>query len=168
MLEYESRILPPGFWVSARVYGWSSANYKRVVIHMGSAAIQEQKSEVDQGSVTELDIQGGPSRRSRIAYVLAASGAVLAIAGVLLGILYAILARAWSGEIACNGVRFSILNLLPGTAAVALGLGLLFGIGAMVLHSTQRRAAASAISLSLAGSVVAFLVIAPFALTSCS
>jgi hypothetical protein len=93
---------------------------------------------------------------------------VLAIAGVLLGILHAILARAWSGEIACNGVRCSIFNLLPGTAAVALGLGLLFGIGAMVLHSTQRRAAASAISLSLAGSVVAFLVIASFALTSCS
>ena len=100
--------------------------------------------------------------------MLTVSGAVLAIAGVFLGILFAIFARAWSGDIACNGVQSSILNLLPGMAAVALGLGLLFGIGAMVLHSTQRRAAASAISLSLAGSVIAFLVIAPFALTSCS
>jgi hypothetical protein len=118
--------------------------------------------------VTELDLQGRPSRRSRIAYVLAVSGAVLAIAGVFLGILFAIFARAWSGEIPCNGVRSSILNLLPGTAAVALGLGLLFGIGAMVVHSTRWRAAASAISLSLAGSVVAFLAIAPYALTSCS
>jgi hypothetical protein len=93
---------------------------------------------------------------------------VLAVGGSILAILFAILARAWSGGIACDGVQSLILGLLPAAAAGALGLGLLLGISALVFHPMQWRAAASAISLSIIGSVVAFIAIGLFAATTCT
>jgi hypothetical protein len=93
---------------------------------------------------------------------------VFALGGSILAILFAILARAWSGGIACEGVQALILGLLPAAAAGALGLGLLLGIGALLLHPTQWRSAASAISLSIIGSVAAFIAIGLFAFTTCT
>lgn len=118
--------------------------------------------------MTELDTQGTRPPRARWAERLAVTGAFLALAGIGLGILFAILARAWSGEISCDGIQSSILNVLPGMAVVALALGLLCGLAAIVLRPSEWRAGASAASLAVIGSLVAFIAITPFVFGSCS
>ena len=152
------------------MYGHGTGNYKRVVIHTVSLRrrIKGGYPVVDLPYVTDVDNEGALPRRARIAQVLAVTGTLLAIGGFLLGVLFAILARAWSGEIACDGVQSWILGLLPAASAAALASGLLLGIGSMTLHPTQRRVAASAISLSIVGFVVAFIAIALNAWTACS
>ena len=117
--------------------------------------------------MTQLDDQGTRPPRARWAERLAVTGAFLALAGIVLAILFAILARAWSDAV-CGGIRSSILNVLPGMAVYALAVGLLCGLAAIALRPTKWRAGASAVSFAVVGSLVAFIAMAPFVWRSCS
>lgn len=117
--------------------------------------------------MTQLDDQGTRPRRARWAERLAVTGVYLALAGIVLAILFAILAGAWSDAV-CGGIQSSILNVMPGMAFYALGLGLLCGMAAIALRPSEWRSGASAASLSVVGFLVAFVAIVPFMWRSCN
>jgi hypothetical protein len=117
--------------------------------------------------VPELDTKEPRPRRARRAEQLALTGALLALAGIVLAFLFAILSRAWS-DAACESLPSAILNVMPGIAEVALALGLLCGLAAIVLRPSEWRLGASAASFAIVGFGIASIPIWSFYLRACS
>ena len=118
--------------------------------------------------VASNNARAAQTPRVRIGDWFALAGVWIAIAGLVVQVIFRVLAQEWSDGLRCESVQSSVLNVLPGIAIYAGLAGFVLGLLALATRCTKRRAAVLALVLTPVGVLMVWVVLLPYALMPCT